>query len=73
MHPIQHIRSKVLGLTQSGLAELVGVTQGTVSRWENGQLEPTREELARMREQAKRAGKKWKDSWFFEVPSEVAR
>jgi transcriptional regulator with XRE-family HTH domain len=70
MHPIEHIRRNVLKLTQAGLADLAGVSQGTVSRWEQGKLEPTREELARIREQAKRSGKKWRDNWFFEVPED---
>jgi transcriptional regulator with XRE-family HTH domain len=30
---------KAMGLTQQGLADLMGVTQATVSRWESGELD----------------------------------
>ena len=31
-----------LGLSQQGLADLLGVTFQTVNRWENGHFEPTK-------------------------------
>jgi transcriptional regulator with XRE-family HTH domain len=68
VHPIRHIREKVLGLTQAQLAELTGVSQGTVSRWEQGKLEPTRDELSKMRDAAQRKGVEWNDAWFFDIP-----
>lgn len=37
---IKLLRKKML-LTQSELAELLGVAFGTINRWENGQYEPT--------------------------------
>ena len=33
-------RRKNIGLTQKQLAELIGVTDVTISRWESGQREP---------------------------------
>lgn len=34
-------RRTSLGLTQQGLAELIGCDQSTVSKWENGSREPS--------------------------------
>lgn len=67
MTPIEHIRKNVLKLSQSAFADLAGTTQPTVSRWENGSLEPNREEMARIREKAVEIGA-WDDRWFFEAP-----
>ena len=36
----KHLRAEVLGLSQMALAEAIGVSQATVSRWETGDLEP---------------------------------
>lgn len=69
MNPILRIRRKVLEVTQGDLAEIAGVSQGTVSKWEKGELEPSREELGRIRDEAQARGLDWSDSWFFEVPS----
>jgi transcriptional regulator with XRE-family HTH domain len=69
MHPITHIRKNVLRLNQASLADLVGVTQATVSRWESGELEPSREELGKIRDEARARGLAWDDRWFFEAPT----
>jgi len=69
MHPIEHIRKKILGLNQAALADITGVTQATVSRWESGELEPGREELGRIRDAARARGIAWDDRWFFEPPT----
>jgi len=37
------------GMKQTHLAELLGVNQATVSRWERGQLAPTKSQCARLR------------------------
>ena len=37
---IRRLRAK-LGLTQTGFAELMGVSFASVNRWENGQTRPT--------------------------------
>lgn len=64
-----------LDLSQSKLAQIAGVTQGTVSRWENGSLEPSRQELSLIRAYAIEDGREWDDSMFFGTcdPEHVAR
>lgn len=69
MGPIEHIRKTILEISQAALGDIAGVTQATVSRWENGELEPGREEMARIRESARARGIAWDDRWFFEAPS----
>lgn len=69
MGPIEHIRKHILRLSQAELAGLVGVTQPTISRWENGEHEPTRAELALIRKAVADTGAAWDDAWFFEVPT----
>jgi transcriptional regulator with XRE-family HTH domain len=69
MKPITHIRKNVLGLSQKALADVAGVSQATVSRWEHGALEPNRDEMDLIRSKAIDAGKDWDDRWFFEAPS----
>ncbi len=73
MGPIEHIRKRVFGASQSELAAIAGVTQATVSRWENDHFEPSREELGRIRDAARDRGLKWDDRWFFETPREPER
>lgn len=71
MHPIEHIRRNVLGLRrQADFAVIAGVTQATVSRWENAEQEPSRDELARIRAEVISRHIPWDDSWFFEVPAD---
>lgn len=60
-----HIRKDFLKLTQSEMAVVTGVSQATVSRWETGELEPSRSELARIRDEAMRRNLSWNDSLFF--------
>lgn len=48
MSPIEHIRKTVLGLSQAQFAEIAGVKQSTVSRWERGELSPSIREVGRV-------------------------
>ena len=41
---------EALGMTQSELAELLGITQGAVAQWENGLTHPAFERLAQVAE-----------------------
>lgn len=68
MRPIAHIRQNIFKLPQSEFAEIAGVKQPTVSRWENGEFEPNRDELGRIRDAARERGFVWNDAWFFDVP-----
>ncbi|MGJ4857038.1 helix-turn-helix domain-containing protein [Labrys sp. La1] len=63
-----HIRKEVLRITQTQMAELARTSQATVSRWETGALEPTRDQLAMIRDEAKRRRLKWRDAFFFTPP-----
>jgi transcriptional regulator with XRE-family HTH domain len=68
MSPILHIRKDVLKMTQAEMAVLTGARQATVSRWELGQLEPSREQMQAIRSEALRRGIEWSDEWFFGPP-----
>jgi DNA-binding transcriptional regulator YiaG len=70
--PLKVIRKNILDLSQVEMAALTGTTQATVSRWENGELEPDRGQLAMIRAEAAARGVPWNDTWFFEVPAEDA-
>lgn len=70
MKPIERIRKEVFDLTQAAFAEVAGVTQPTVSRWENGEWEPNLDELENIRKAAQARGIHWEDSWFFERAAE---
>jgi DNA-binding transcriptional regulator YiaG len=67
MSPMLHIRKNVLQLSQARFAEVAGVSQATVSRWERGQWEPNRDELARIRSWAKDNNVDLNDSAFFDA------
>jgi transcriptional regulator with XRE-family HTH domain len=69
MKPVEHIRKSVFGLSQEAFAEVAGVSQPTVSRWETGEFEPNRDELQRIRDAARGRGIEWDDRWFCEAPA----
>lgn len=68
MSAIAHIRKQVLGISQAALAEIAGVTQATVSRWEKGELVPDLNALSRVRTAAREKDPAFDERWFFEVP-----
>jgi transcriptional regulator with XRE-family HTH domain len=65
MNAIRNIRIDIFKLKQSEFAEVAGVKQSTVSRWENGG-EPSLEEMRAIRQAALDRGLPWNDAWFFQ-------
>jgi predicted transcriptional regulator len=65
MEPLRLIRAEIFGLSQVEFAEIAGVSQATVSRWETGELTPGLNELRRIREAAICRGLPWNDAVFF--------
>jgi predicted transcriptional regulator len=72
MNQIVHIRKNVFKVSQSEFGDIAGTTQPSVSRWERGELEPSRTEMTRIREAATSRGLEWNDLWFFESPTPEA-
>lgn len=68
MNALRHIRKSILDLSQAEIAAIAEVSQGTVSKWENGELNPNMDEMARIRAAAMARNLPWDDSWFFETP-----
>ncbi|KAA0572241.1 helix-turn-helix domain-containing protein [Azospirillum sp. B21] len=71
MNPMHHIRTSVLKISQKAMAEITGRDQATVSRWERGELEPSRDDMERVRNFARSLKRRWDDKLFFEAPPEV--
>lgn len=65
MNAMRHIRKSLFGLTQAEFAEIAGVGQATVSRWENG-VAPSLEEMQAIRRAAFARNMEWNDRVFFE-------
>jgi transcriptional regulator with XRE-family HTH domain len=67
MNQIKFIRTQVFKVTQQEFADMAGVRQGSVSRWENGGA-PSLEEMQKIRDAAFERDIQWDDAWFFSVP-----
>lgn len=65
--PALYIRKTVLGLRQVEMAELLGVSQATCSRYEAAGLYPSEAQII-IRDYVRRKRLRWNDSWFFEAP-----
>lgn len=69
MNVIRHIRTQIFGISQAEMAGIAEVSQPTVSKWENDEASPNREELARIRSAAMTRELPWSDSLFFDAPA----
>lgn len=69
MSTLRFIRKDVLSLSQAELAAVADVSQGTVSKWEAGELAPSLAEMSKIRDAAIARGVAWDDRWFFDVPA----
>lgn len=63
------IRLHIFKIGQAEMAGIAGVSQATVSRWETGELEPGREQMAAIRAAAAERTSIWRDEWFFDASS----
>ena len=70
--PMKIIRKWVFRITQAEMAAVAGTAQSIVSRWENGELEPDRQQMNAIREEALNRGIEWRDEWFFDAASAPA-
>lgn len=72
MSTIRKIRVDLFQMKQPDFAAAIGVSQGTVSRWERG-MDPSLSQLSNIRDAALARGLDWNDSLFFsENPPEAA-
>lgn len=68
MSTLLHIRKDVLAISQAEMAAIARTSQATVSRWENGELQPDLRQMKRIRAFALERGLGWDDSLFFDLP-----
>ena len=68
MTPLQHIRKNVFQLAQVEFAVALEVNQSTISRWERGESEPSRQEMLGIKKLAQARNIEWDDQWFWKVP-----
>lgn len=67
-----HIRKDVFGLTQREMAGVAGTRQATVSRWETGTLEPSRDQMQAILNKAFELGLPLSASDFFDLSADCA-
>ncbi|WP_425375534.1 helix-turn-helix domain-containing protein [Rhizobium azibense] len=72
MSTLKHIRKNVFRLRQDEFAQIAGVHQATVSKWEAEILYPDFKNLVSIRSEARSRDLDWNDAWFFEIPVEGA-
>lgn len=70
MNPILFIRKNVFRSKQAAFAQIIGVGQASVSRWENDETSPTLNDMRAIRDAAAERDLQWNDGWFFVVPPE---
>jgi transcriptional regulator with XRE-family HTH domain len=68
MSTLRFIRKDVLSLSQAELAAVAEVSQGTVSKWEAGELRRASTRCRRSATAAISRGVAWDDRWFFDAP-----
>ena len=67
MRAIERIRRDIFGVKQADFAVIAGTSQGTVSRWENGESCPSLDQLNSIRAAAAERGLPLDDGMFFDV------
>jgi len=72
MNAIMHIRKNVFRVSQTEMADIAGVSQSTISKWEAGLQTPISDAFKSIRSEAIRRAIPWDDRWFFEAPVEAA-
>lgn len=72
--PMRFLRETLLGVpNQYIFADMVGVKQATVSRWETGEFRPSAPVMKRIEAIADKRGITLDYKWFFEVPRAYRR
>lgn len=72
MNQMLSIRRNVFRVTQIEMAQIAGVKQPTISRWERGLRDPDLSHLQRIRAEARRRKLRWDDRWFFAAEGRAA-
>jgi transcriptional regulator with XRE-family HTH domain len=72
MNQMLRIRRNVFRVTQIEMAQIAGVKQPTISRWERGLRDPDLSHLQRIRAEARRRKLRWDDGWFFSAEGRAA-
>lgn len=70
MNIMKRIRTEILAVKQREMAVIAKVSQATVCKWENGELEPGLTEMSLIRAEAERRQIPWNDAWFFKLPEQ---